>query len=615
MGIDALTRDDDGRLVDPRSDGDWWGWVSATATRNHALHDPLLDWLGLFGEARGYIADDHIHGYDPRTDFRAFVFDKGRRFEQAVLEYLGQRVEIVTIATERKDIRDLAAAEGTVRAMMEGAPIIAQGVLRNAQDRTYGAPDLLIRSDVLRRLFPEALDEEDAARKAPGIGGGDWHYLVVDIKFTTLHLSAGGTLRNEGSSPAYKLQLHTYNHALGRLQGYEPEHAYLVGRSWEQKRRRETLRGLSCVDRPGPVPLGAGTPEGLEIALAAENASEWVRRLRREGADWLITPSPSRPELYPNMSHRQDGAWHQAKRQIAEALEELTLLPQVGLATREKAHVAGIFRWRDDRCTPEALGFSGGAKQAILRSVLDINRTNDGPPVGPERIATEAGDWRSTPALEFYVDFESVSDLDDDFSRMPERGGQPLIFMIGCGHMEDGQWRFASFSVDAFTSEAEAVVIDTWLAHMAGVRARLAPDGDGEEPRVIHWSPAETTTFDTAYNSARERHPERSWPSPRWFDFLGQVVRAEPVVVRGAMGFGLKAVASALHSHGCIETLWPEGPADGLGAMVGAWWCDAEARRTGQPLREIDLMRQIIAYNEVDCRAMMETVRFLRERH
>ena len=291
------------------------------------------------------------------------------------------------------------------------------------------------------------------------------------------------------------------------------------------------------------------------------------------------------------------------------------MLPQVGLATREKAHEASIFRWRDDRCTPEALGFSGGAKQAILRSVLDTNRRSDGPPVRPERIATEAGDWRSTPALEFYVDFECVSDLDDDFSRMPERGGQPLIFMIGCGHMEDGQWRFASFTVDTFTPEAEAVVIDAWLAHMAVVRAWLDGDGDGEESRVIHWSPAETTTFDTAYNSARERHPERSWPSPRWFDFLGQVVRAEPVVVRGAMGFGLKAVASALHSHGCIETLWPEGPADGLGAMVGAWWCDAEARRTGQPLREIDLMRQIIAYNEVDCRAMMETVRYLRERH
>ena len=223
MGIDALTRDDDGRPVDPRSDGDWWGWVSATATRNHALRDPLLDWLGLFGEARGYIADDHIHGYDPRTDFRAFVFDRGRRFEQAVLEYLGQQTKIVTIATEREDIRDLAAAEGTPCAMMEGVPIIAQGVLRNPQDRTYGVPDLLIRSDVLCRLFPEALDEEDAAREAPGIGGGDWHYRVVDIKFTTLHLSAGGTLRDEGSSRAYKLQLHTYNHALGRLQGYEPE--------------------------------------------------------------------------------------------------------------------------------------------------------------------------------------------------------------------------------------------------------------------------------------------------------------------------------------------------------------------------------------------------------
>ena len=41
--------------------------------------------------------------------------------------------------------------------MCSGAEAIAQGVLWNPQNQTYGAPDLLIRSDVLRRLFPDAL--------------------------------------------------------------------------------------------------------------------------------------------------------------------------------------------------------------------------------------------------------------------------------------------------------------------------------------------------------------------------------------------------------------------------------------------------------------------------
>ena len=129
--------------------------------------------------------------------------------------------------------------------------------------------------------------------------------------------------------------------------------------------------------------------------------------------------------------------------------------------------------------------------------------------------------------------------------------------------------------------------------------------------RVIHWSPAEVSNFATAYNSAQERHAREDWPSPRWFDFLGEVMREEPVVVRGALGFGLKAIAKAMHGHGLIETLWGDGPTDGRGAMVGAWWCQAQ----GVPLLELDLMREIVAYNEVDCRVMMEAIRHLRREH
>ena len=49
--------------------------------------------------------------------------------------------------------------------------------------------------------------------------------------------------------------------------------------------------------------------------------------------------------------------------------------------------------------------------------------------------------------------------------------------------------------------------------------------------------------------------------------------------------------------------------------MVGAWWCAEEAQRTGVPMSRIDLMQDIICYNEVDCKVMMEIVRYLRENH
>ena len=115
---------------------------------------------------------------------------------------------------------------------------------------------------------------------------------------------------------------------------------------------------------------------------------------------------------------------------------------------------------------------------------------------------------------------------------------------------------------------------------MREVRDRLAP---GSEPLVFHWSHAETSSFVTAYNAAIQRHPDRAknWMTLRWFDFLKQVIKEEPVVVRGALSFGLKAIAQAMRNLGLIETKWESGPVDGLGAMVGALWCADQASKTG----------------------------------
>ena len=69
------------------------------------------------------------------------------------------------------------------------------------------------------------------------------------------------------------------------------------------------------------------------------------------------------------------------------------------------------------------------------------------------------------------------------------------------------------------------------------------------------------------------------------------------------------------YGHGLIETNWEAGPADGLGAMVGAWSCAKAAANLGCTMGETDLMQEIARYNHVDCRVMMEILRHLRKHH
>ena len=75
MGIEALTHDREGTRAVPETSEDWDEWVSASATRNHILDDPLVDWLGRHGEAKGYLRDGP-ETVDERTDFLSFIFSR-----------------------------------------------------------------------------------------------------------------------------------------------------------------------------------------------------------------------------------------------------------------------------------------------------------------------------------------------------------------------------------------------------------------------------------------------------------------------------------------------------------------------------------------------------------
>ena len=613
MGLQALTHDDNGDPVIPESEEDWQDWVSATATRNYVLNDPLVDWLAQYGKEQGFLPDNELDGYDERTDFGHFIMDKGLAFESAVVDYLKTRLSLYIVGQHLGGSRGLGAAEETLRAMERGEPAIYQVVLRDPASRTYGTADLLLRSDELCRLFPAAMDSEAVGVPAPDLGDHLWHYRVVDIKFTTLHFLAGGALGDgSGSAWAYKAQVYIYNRALGRMQGYLPPEAYLLGRGWEQTSKKITSRGSGCMDRLGAVLQGHVSGSKGVLAVAVEEACGWVRRSRREGGTWRVLPEPSVPELRPNMTGASD-EWHTAKQRIGHELEDLTLLWQVGVEKRTTANEAGVFRWSDSACTSETVGVRGATQAQVLQKMLDVNRSPGENPIRPARVHAGEEEWRPEPSLEFYVDFETVSDLDDDFSNIPDKGGQPLIFMIGCGHVEQGEWRWRSFTADTLSEGHEATIIDAWLEHMRETRGPRSPQA--EEPRVFHWSHAEVSTFESAFNSAKRRHPDKAWEDPRWFDFLKQVMKTEPVVVQGAMGFGLKSIATAMRDHGSIDTAWGAGPTDGLGAMVGAWSSAKEASERGCTLPETELMQEIERYNEVDCKVMMEIVRYLRAHH
>jgi hypothetical protein len=468
-GVDSILHADDGTEVDPRTPADWDAWVSAGRTRSHALDDPILDWLDRFGVEHGFQRDDAADGYDSRTDHVKFILERGQAFEDAVMALIRKGFgddAVVTIRNLPEDTRDLAKARQTFEAMRDGTPFIAQAVLRNPQRQTYGAVDLLVRSDVVAQLVPGALTEEELlwpapALARPGSAAPRWHYRAVDVKFHTLKVLKDGHVSGDSGTLPYHLQVWLYNEALGRLQGYLPPAAFILGRAWEQGKER----GTRCFDRLARIDQDRmRRSAGKSIAELAEEAVLWVRRMRAEGSTWQALPLPSVPELYPHMRNMRDQPWHGAKALIASEVAELTLLPGMKPALRRNLHARGIRRWDDPLADARDFGIAKDSYAGQCAAVLEANRPvspgTPAPVLYPTDAITHADQaWRAALPLELYVDFETVSNLADDFTRLPEIGGQPLIFQIGCGRWASDpadptgtpRWDFAQWTVDALT--------------------------------------------------------------------------------------------------------------------------------------------------------------------
>jgi hypothetical protein len=571
-------------------------YISASSTRNYLLRDPCLDWFQCHGNGEPRVASLEQKTAENFTDF---IMEKGCQFEVEVVKLIVAKfgTDFLHLGGTGANARDPAMFEKTLIAMKAGVPILYSAVLHHAPSRTFGIPDLIVRSDYLARLVElhPLAESQTYSPSAPAtllVGeNGEappYHYLIVDIKYTTLHLRANGThLLNQGSIPAYKGQMYIYNRALAAAQGYDPRHAFLLGRRWSYTSRDETYSGDSCFERLGTIDFAW---IDREIPALTNAAVAWRRKVLDEGAQWDIY-KPHVTELYPNMSNHADWPWGKAKKEVATALADVTMLWMCGPKNRRCAHADGITRWDDPNCTPMALGIKGEYTAPILEAILDAQRGKN--ILNPEYIALPSARTR------LWIDFETRNDVFDDFSTMPYAGGSTLIFMIGIGYEDEETKEFVyrDFTVRNFSRAEE---------HRIALEATEYIDSFGKDVSLRHWSHHEPSCWYQVVERYEDVYEAWSNVDAEWTDLL-KIIRGQQVGIKGALGYGLKEVVRALHKHGLIKTSYESSEvADGADAMVLAYKAEKEAGEQGISVRQTPTMRAIIHYNRLDCQVLME---------
>ena len=613
-------------------DADWnRDWVSASSTRNFMLKDPLLDWLKYnhldFAHSNHEykeLVTKTLSGKSDKYNFAPFIMQQGVLFEEKVMDLLRKKFgkkRVITIC-DGASPRDKEYVIKTIEAMNDGVPIIHSGVLHNPKDRTYGIPDLLVRSDWLNKLVSDSVlnkpDQTVSAKKLRDKNNKAprYHYRIVDIKFSTLYLRCEGIhLLNSGSIPAYKSQLYIYNEALAKVQGYNCKKAYILGRRWKYTSKNENYAGYSCFEKLGTI--NYRTVDNAYVGRTRD-AIKWLRECRSEKAkDWNIMNYPlERVELYPNMCNSHDYPWHHVKQAIVDRTKEVTSLWMVGCKNREIAHKNKVYAWTDQRCTPKNLGVNGEKTSKILNEILRINQPHSCGDnlILPNIIKHNIFDWKDRRPVEFYVDFETCNDVVSGMSTVPMSDVSNIIFMIGVGYVNPQTNRlvYRHFTVKNLSLDEEEKICRRFSKYVL----KMAKLYNTDYPRCIHWAHAERTFW----NDAVERHGIKSarWESWewQWMDLLS-VFKEEPIVVKGALGYGLKSIAGAMKDNGMIKTGWDKSSdcVDGQSAMVAAYKAHQEAIMRNLPMYELETVKKIVKYNEVDVRVLREIIEYLRCNH
>lgn len=584
-------------------------YMSATKTANYLLEDPIIDWLNLYYKKT--LTQSEIQQfeeeYNKNMKYMKFYFDGGNIFEDKIMDFLQAKFlsNFLKINSDGAKGANKNNFEKTKSALYSGVPILAQAVLFNDINKTYGVADLLVRSDYINKIMVnKILTQEEEKIKAPKLNG-NYHYIVIDIKYSLLHFSTkNNTLLKSGRIPAYKGQLAIYNCALGLLQGYFPEKAYILGKGWKRNKtlNREKIieENYDCFDDLGVIDYV--NQDNNYIEKTAE-AIEWYTNLMNNGQKWNLL-KPENKNMYPNMCN-DDLLWASVKKKIANEIKEPTLIMNVGIKEREELHKREIYDYEDKDCHAQNMGIKEANEISDrINTLLMKDQQFD---VYPRKMANNDKKWQITSPVDFYFDFETVNEdlVRQEINIRNTRAVSAMIFQIGIGWCENNTWQYKSFCIDKVSEEDEKNMVNEFFEFII-TKSKELDKTKKYYPRLFHWTQAEITNLKDINKRQNNIYAKFLDESEIYYVDMYNVFIKEKIYIKDALNYKLKTVGKALYKLGKINISWPDTDiVNGQIAMLEA----VEYYRNKQNKK---IMDDIIAYNEIDCKMIYEIVSFFR---
>jgi hypothetical protein len=293
------------------------------------------------------------------------------------------------------------------------------------------------------------------------------------------------------------------------------------------------------------------------------------------------------------MKNDKDSKYRKLKIELSNKINEITNVWWCSYDKRQIAHSKNIYDWVDPRLNANIMGFSNSKISNLIDNILNINRSTEIIQLNNLNNAH----IENTNTLEFYLDFETINndlgqfDIDITLNN--------IIFIVGLGWIENNKWKYKSFYLKQQTDECEyKMIMDMW--DFIKIKKQKLNKTD---IKFIHWSNAEINF----YNKFLYKHPGKDIPNINSFD-LHKLFLDNNIIVKGALNFSLKTVATAMYNNKMISTNWDKnGCSNGLQAMMAAY----NLYKNKKNVTSKDL-KDIIKYNKIDCKVLWEILLYLR---
>jgi hypothetical protein len=548
---------------------------------NWIREDPIIDWLNYHGDT-----SKKSQGVDC---FQEMIRVKNLEFKNITRNYILNHypddfvidIDDLKLDTELPQKSDLDISTisiiKTKKAINDLVPIILNACLSNKSGDRQAFCDMLILNDYIRKIFGNQYDVGESGK-----------YSAIKMKFSTIELRSDEIhLIDNDKQKVYKGQLCFINYILGEIQNYFNPYSYIIGRKYKVVSKGETFN--SAFEKIGQINYESVDNGYINIV---HQAIDWLEDLPNLTGN-LKTLIP-KFNLYPNMKNKCDYPWSEYKKQIAINIKEITLMYYCGTSARNYAILSsGVTQW--DRLTPKSIKYQPGIVLDHILQFLEINTMKDG--IRSYQLDLARHD------IEFYIDFESINNMYDDFVSFPVAANYSQIFLIGAVIVDNINNRVhrCSYVSDSLDKSGEKNMIREMFRDFI----KLCRRHKQEYIPLYYWGNAEKYMLERALGKK-----ELKQYNLLQVDVCEQIKNSF-VIFPGQFNYGLKDIAKAMHKLGLIKTIWnhQDEITNGISAMAEGL---RHLKNRQKPLAT-KYFEDIIHYNYIDCKVVHEIVKCLRK--